>query len=563
MCQKTLTVFCSFLENRGEERPSRSKKVAIMSSIGENTSEEHGSPQKEPRRRTPSFICEIPLKVSPASERVLLTRLEAGRQIYNACLGEAKRRLALVRQSKLYQRAQTLPKDDPVRPKLFAQARERHGFREYDLHAYAGTLRKSWLGEHLDSLTVQKLASRAYAAANLLLLGRAKRVRFKGPKQMDTLEGKNNTSGIRWCKDHLEWSGQAIPSLLDPRDAVQAHGLAARTKFVRIVRRKIGNRNRFYVQLVCEGTPYRKLRHTLGEGRVGLDLGPSSIAIVSEKEAHLRPFCPEVVTPSRQLRRLDRKLDRQRRANNPINYTERGQVKPGKHHWHVSKRQRATQHQRRDLHRRLAATRKRSQHQLAHEVLALGKTVALEKLSYRGWQKRYGKSILNRAPGTFVARLTYLAESAGGQIIAINARRAKLSQTCVCGAVKKKPLSQRWHSCPCGVSAQRDLFSAFLAQFVAPDTSLLNAGHAAVAWPGWEPILQAAYEQVMSHNQLASGQPRLSSFGVRPRPRQSESLAEGGGTKAKSRQVVRARCRARRGRKRRRKDHQNHLDSSR
>jgi hypothetical protein len=37
------------------------------------------------RKRTRSFICELPLRVTPAEERVLLARLEAARQVYNAC----------------------------------------------------------------------------------------------------------------------------------------------------------------------------------------------------------------------------------------------------------------------------------------------------------------------------------------------------------------------------------------------------------------------------------------------------------------------------------------------
>ena len=229
-------------------------------------------------------------------------------------------------------------------------------------------------------------------------------------------------------------------------------------------------------------------------------------------------------------------------------------MKKGVKHWQVSRRQHTTQSKRREIHRKMAATRKRSQGQLAHQVLALGKTVALEKLSYRSWQKRYGKSIQNRAPATFVSRLARLAESAGGQIVTINARRAKLSQTCVCGAIKKKRLAERWHTCPCGASAQRDLFSAFLAQWVNPDTSLLDAGRAATAWPSREPVLQAAYEQAMSQNQLASGQPQLPSFGVRPRPSQSESLAKGSPINAKSRDAVPMRSpQTRKGRARKRR----------
>jgi hypothetical protein len=82
-----------------------------------------------------------------------------------------------------------------------------------------------------------------------------------------------------------------------------------------------------------------------------------------------------------------------RRANNPTNYDERGRVKRGRKRWKVSRRQRKVQARRRELHRKLAATRKRSHGQLAHRVLALGNTFQLEQLSYRAWQKTHGKAV--------------------------------------------------------------------------------------------------------------------------------------------------------------------------
>ena len=311
----------------------------------------------DPPKRTPSFVCEVPLRVTPAQERTLLARLEAARQVYNACLGQARRRVWLVRESKAYQHARTLPRDDPARKALFRKARAQHDFSEYALHAYAQQFGHSWLGEHLDSLVIQTLASRAYRAANRLLLGKARRVRFKGRHQLDTVEGKTNTSGLRWCGDHVEWMGLVVPARLDRRgrDRVQAHGLACPVKYVRLVRRKLGERNRFYAQLVCQGVPYQKPQHQLGSGVVGLDLGPSTIAVVSAEAALLQAFCLEVAPDAKLLRRLDRHLDRQRRANNPANYDERGQVKRGAKRWKVSKRQRRVQGRRRELHRRLSA----------------------------------------------------------------------------------------------------------------------------------------------------------------------------------------------------------------
>lgn len=502
--------------------------------------------------QTPSFVCEVPLQVTTPQERVILVRLESARQLYNVCLGEAKRRVGLVRQSKVFQRAHALPKDDPDRARLFAQARARYDLSDYALQAYAGRIRQSWIGEHLDSLTAQKLASRAYQAANKLLLGQAKRVRFKGRTQLDSVEGKNNESGIRWRGDHVAWNGLVLPGIIDSDDPVLANGLAARVKYVRIVRRKLGDRNRFYAQLVVEGRPLRKDRHPLGAGIVGLDLGPKTIAVVSEQYASLQQFCPDVLPDAEALRRLDRKLDRQRRANNPGNYDERGRVKRGKLRWHLSRRQRETQVARREQYRKLAATRKRSHGTLVHQVLALGSTFHLEKLSYKAWQKRYGKSVGLCAPGMYVAHLTRLAASAGGQVVDINPRRAKLSQTCHCGAVVKKRLSQRQHHCPCGASAQRDLMSAFLARFVDPETSLLNAGHAKDAWPGAEPLLQAAFEQA-TQNQPASGRGLPSSFGApRVRLSQSRSPAADLAANAESRDAVPMRKRVGRARQRQR-----------
>jgi hypothetical protein len=483
-------------------------------------------------------VCEVPLRVAPAQERVLLARLEAARHVYNACLGEAKRRVGLVRQSKAFQRARTLQRDDPTRRMLFAQARADYACSEYGLHAYVGQLRQSWLGSHLDSNTCQKIATRAYGAANRLLLGKAKRIRFKGRHQLDTVEGKKNTSGIRWCSDRVEWSGLVLHARIDARDPVLAHGLVCPIKYVRLVRRKLGLRNRFYAQLVCEGTPYRKPQHQVGTGIVGLDLGPASIAVAAEHDALLQPFCPDVVPDAKALRRLDRQLDRQRRANNPGNYDERGRVKPGRKRWKASKRQQKTLAQRSTRHRKLAATRKRSHCELVHRVLALGNCIHLENVSYRAWQRRYGRSIHLCAPGSFVERLSRLAASAGGQVIELNAARAKLSQRCLCGAIQKKRLSERWHACPCGVSAQRDLFSAYLARFVDPDSSLLNAGQAQDAWPGAERRLRAAFERAIK-NQPASGRHLPSSFGHEPHaPSQSGSLAEEESTYVKSEDVV-------------------------
>ena len=75
------------------------------------------------------------------------------------------------------------------------------------------------------------------------------------------------------------------------------------------------------VQLALEGVPYHKPKHTVGNEIIGADLGPSSIALVPrEAEASLELFCEQLTPHEQKIRRLQRQMDRQRRAAHPDNY---------------------------------------------------------------------------------------------------------------------------------------------------------------------------------------------------------------------------------------------------
>ena len=490
--------------------------------------------------KTDSFIVEIPLVVAPAEEKRLLARLEAARQVYNACLGESLKCLALLRQSKAYRAAHRLAKD----PKNLSQAKARAcafreanvvvGFREYDLHAYAAQFNHDWTGEHLDINTIQKLASRAFQAVQQHAFGKRGRPRFKGRNQMDTVEGKSNASGIRWREDRVEWLGLQLEAIIDRDDPVIAHGLSSRVKYVRLVRRKLNGKNRFYTQLVCEGRPFQKPQNPVGEGRVGLDIGPSTVAIVGETVAALEPFCAELEPRQKELRRLQRQLDRQRRANNPDNYNPDRTVKPCPKRWRKSGRQKKTETRLAELHRKQAAQRKSLHGRLVNRILRMGNVIKMEKLSYRAFQRRFGHSVAMRAPGMFVAHLKRKAESAGAQVDEFPTHTTRLSQTCHhCGTIEKKPLSQRWHVCDCGVVAQRDLYSAFLATCVEGER--LNADRAQAAWSGVDALLQAALSRV---EQPTNGRALPSSFGLGTGRRQSRSPVEASVNASEAQDVV-------------------------
>lgn len=463
-----------------------------------------------------TFIHELPLKAVPHDLRVLDIRLDQARQLYNACLGEALRRLDPMRESRRWRLARK-SRDKRERATLFRKLRQEHGFSDYDLQSFAiRTKNACAIGDHLDTHVCQKLATRAFQAVEQHAYGVRGRPRFKGHHRLHSLEGKSNTAGIRWRDDRVCWSDLKLPAMFDRKDkhGVEAHALSSRTKYVRLVRRNINGKVRWFAQLVQEGRPKLKAKNPIGKGIVGLDLGPSTIAAVSKEDAFLEAFCADLEPIRDGVKTIQRVLDRSRRAMNPGNFNANGTVKSGPKKWKASIRYARTRHELAEANRALAETRNRLHGKLANRVLAMGKTVKLEKLSYKGLQKQFGKSVAFRAPGMFLDKLTRKAASAGGSVLEFPARRHRLSQACHCGEAKKKPLSQRWHECPCGVGpVQRDLYSAFLAQFIEEET--LDMRQVTVAWPGAQPLLERAMARVSY--QAANGSYTPSSFGIRRR----------------------------------------------
>ena len=89
---------------------------------------------------TPSFVLELPLVVTQSDERIIISRLEAGRRLYNAVLDEALKRLSALRSSAQWQAAKVMPIGKP-RNEAFKSLNVEFGFSEYALHAFVKLVR--------------------------------------------------------------------------------------------------------------------------------------------------------------------------------------------------------------------------------------------------------------------------------------------------------------------------------------------------------------------------------------------------------------------------------------
>lgn len=434
----------------------------------------------------------MPLVVKPGEDRILIGRMEAGRCLYNATMGEALRRHGLLKQSKDWQSARTIS-DKKLRRVEFQRLSSEAGFTPAAIITFARNCKNAagWK-ERLGSNVTQRIAEQVFAAVQQYAFGKRGRPRFKGAaRPLHSLEATTNAANIIWKKETgcIEFGSLTLPTLLPTKaqDPYLSQALTSKTKYCRVLWRNVNGARRWFAQLMQEGVAPVKHEPAYGE-IVGLDIGPSTIAVVGDNCAALVKFCDTVVQPWKETRRLQRAMDRSKRATNPHGFNSSGTWKKGQR-FTPSKRYTAIRTEYAEVERKLVAERKRAHGALANQILGLGNVIQSETLSYIAFQKNYGKSVKVRAPGMFVEQLRRKAESAGGKLLDLHTWSLKMSQydhtTAIC---TKKPLSQRWHVLGDGSGiVQRDVYSAFLAGCVVSNTH--HPSHIEMMWAAQKPVL--------------------------------------------------------------------------
>jgi hypothetical protein len=262
----------------------------------------------------------------------------------------------------------------------------------------------------VDAVLAQTLATRAYRALNRVCLGQARRVRFRSrSRAISRVEHKRNATGLRFVLQPPEqgndgsllWQGDQLPALIDQEDPVVAYGLRHPIKYARLLVRQASRSRaqgadragqRYFVQVAMEGVPSHQPKHQVGHNTVGMDLGPSTSAIVPREGApHLKVLGAELAPDARAIRRLQRQMDRQLRANHPENDDAQGRIKKhGKQRWQWKQRKGylPTRRRKATRERKLAAHRKSRPGRLVQEIVAQGNTIITEQMSSRAWQKQ-------------------------------------------------------------------------------------------------------------------------------------------------------------------------------
>lgn len=360
----------------------------------------------------------------------------------------------------------------------------------------------------IHSQVAQKLAYTVWDALDDYLYDNGKQVSFSPIGEFTTIEGKSNATGPRYVDGFFVYKALdlRIPVSFSRKDSYgyEEQCIQRPIHYCKLIRKWYPEGWRYFIQLVLGGEPPRKVRredgsykHTLGSGRVGLDIGTQTLAVSSESTVQMHILAEKVQSIEDELLRLNRAMDRSRRATNPDMFNADGTIvtidklpeecviqRKGykKRRWAKSKHYRKLESQRKYLYRKQAEARAQMHHELANHLLPLGNAFYIEDMNYRAlakkakeakknkkgkWQsrKRFGKSIANKAPATFVKILEQKVQRLGGKFVRVSTFDTKASQfDHMDHTFKKAKLSKRWKTLADGTRIQRDLYSAFLLQ---------------------------------------------------------------------------------------------------
>lgn len=445
------------------------------------------------KKTTPSYVLTLRIKTETYQEDLLAKRFEIARKMYNASINELYKRYRTMQQSKMYSKAKKMSKGK-ARTDLFQALNKEFGLLEYSIHIFLKPMNQRFK-QNMDAQAGQKIGTRAFLAFKKMMFREAKKVYFKRYDEMESVEGKSNKAGIRYIDKKIIWKGLTLPVVIKKQDSYVHLALQDKVKYVRIKREYVKGTYTYYAQLVLEGIPpqaYNRegLKQKLGLGRVGIDIGTSTVATSSKTKVLLKVLAPNVINYEKEIQRIQRKMDRSKRTQNPLKYNTDGTInRQNREKWVFSNRYMRLKNEYRELHRKNRKVRKQDHETLSNEIIGMGDLFFVETMSFKGLQrrskkieknelgrykkkKRYGRTLLNRSPAMLIS---CIERKLGYNSLALNrvdTVKVKASQyNHVEDSYEKKSLSTRWNEVG-GRKIQRDLYSAYLLMNMVKDEKL-------------------------------------------------------------------------------------------
>ncbi len=503
------------------------------------------------------FVLELPLLVEKYQADILNKRYEQLRQLYNYVQGKLLRQYRYFEQMKEYQVCEKIrEKRDFFKAHPFQINETLKGnktpfkvsFDEYSIKGFVEKLAQKSVGPNttyadlgFTTYILDHLGASIWAAWDKKLYDfKAKRISFKKYGELDSFSsrrklvgGKVYFSGMELHLDTMElaikMNGKVgknakfitLKMLHNPKHAEYEmwalKGGVDSVKVVKVVRRLVRSQYKYYVQLTIEGEKPQKGR-TLGMGNVGIDLGPTTVAVSGENVVSIDKLASKCDNIQEEITRLSRKIDRSRRANNPQNFNEDGTIKRGiKLVWKDSKRYKELRRELAELRRKQAAIRKQQHIERANALLKEGDTFIVENNPVKAWsakkketkidektgkyksKKGYGKSVGNHAPAMFVDILENKVKSLGGRFERVETQNAASRFDFTDGSLTEHDRSERAITLSNGDTHQRDMLAAFNLQHLKLDEAKTKQYDSEAMSADYERFCQLEQEEIQRY----------------------------------------------------------------
>ena len=437
-------------------------------------------------------VLTLPLLTEPYQEHILEKRFAIMTKLRDELVRKELKKLRNVERTRAYKDLMQQIKDTPKekRKPLDRQRRKMlwdAGFTEYQFKEDIEPMQKHYV-EHIAVQVAHKTASDVWRAFKKFLFGSGKRVHIRRGNLLDSVACQEIGNGMSYKDGVYQWNGGRVKTRIcmsirvaEPSTFYEKQMLEKQIQYLRVVRKWVRDRYKYYLQFTLVGEPVSK-GHTIGKGRVGIDIGTQSIAIVSQGDARLLMLADRVQSNHEKALKLQRKMDRSRRCTNPDNFNADGTIKRGiKLRWNCSGHYRKMAGELRHLQRKNADIRKYQHTCLANAILEMGNEIYVEDMDYRALQrrakkttrnaagrynrkKRFGKSLANRAPAMLLEILQRKADAAeGASVSRVGKWEFRASQyDHTSQTYHKKKLGERQARLSNGDLVQRDLYAAFL-----------------------------------------------------------------------------------------------------
>ncbi len=377
-------------------------------------------------------VITIPLKTEKWHEDVLFKRFEACRNIYNAMLGFELKQYKKLTESEQYKSSieviysyyrtddndekERIKKSDEYKNALKTQnvLFKEFGFTSYEFGKTAISFSKHYRAIIPTKVAQMSVGYTLWAAFERMIYGNGNSVHFKKYDTFSSLvtDGK---SAIRivgpdrrtvmrmnpYGKYSLAFTTRSehgknlyIPLLVDREDKYLLEMMERDIHTVRIIRKKVRNRYRYYVQLTVSGTPAIKRDedgkelHTVKQGKLGVYIDTTSITIVSDDGTSTIDIKREN-TIEDTIAELTSFMEESKRISNPENFNDDGSIKTGiPLNWEYSKNYLKAKNKRADLLRKDREQRKIDANIIANSIMAMGNDVVINDYPFQAAAKR-------------------------------------------------------------------------------------------------------------------------------------------------------------------------------